>query len=473
MPLSSVASPSSAEQRQRILVVDDEPEMATVIEQALNRRGYEVTKQHSADAAWELIEREDFDVVVTDINMRGMNGVELTERCAQTRHDVPVIVITAFGSLETATAVLRAGAYDFITKPFDIDQLVVSVERAIQNRRLREEVKRLRAEIGRSKPTSELMGDSSAMQKVHEIISRVADTDATVLVTGESGTGKELVARALHKRSKRKDGPFVAINCAAIPEALLESELFGHARGAFTDAKSSRKGLFVEAGAGTLFLDEIGEMPFGMQAKLLRALEERTVRAVGATGETPFHARVVAATNRDLESLVEAGRFREDLYYRINVVHLALPPLRARGGDVLALAQQFVNRYAEPMGKQVRGFSSAVGERLLAYAWPGNVRELQNCIERALALARFDELTVEDLPPKVREYKPSFVVVATEDPTDLVTMEEVERRYIGRVMEAVGQNKTQAAKVLGFDRTTLYRKLERYKLGGAPLGSRD
>jgi len=474
MTVAALASPSTTEKRQRILVVDDEPEMATVIEQALTRRGYEVTQLQSADAAWELLEREDFDVVVTDINMKGMNGVELTERSAQNRHDVPVIVITAFGSLETATAVLRAGAYDFITKPFDIDQLVVGVERAIQNRRLRDEVKRLRAEVVRSKPTSELMGDSSAMQKVHETVARVAETDATVLITGESGTGKELVARALHKRSKRGEGPFIAINCAAMPESLLESELFGHVRGAFSDAKGAKKGLFVDASGGTLFLDEIGEMPAGMQAKLLRSLEERTVRAVGASAETPFDARLLAATNRDLESLVEAGRFREDLYYRINVVHLALPPLRARGGDVLTLAQQFIARYAEPMGKKVRGFSSAVGERLLAYAWPGNVRELQNCIERALALARFDEVTVEDLPPKVRDYKPSFVVVATEDPTDLVTMEEVERRYIGRVMEAVGQNKTQAAKVLGFDRTTLYRKLERYKLGGAtPTAKQD
>ena len=444
--------------------------MAAVIEQALVRRGYLATQQHSGDGAWEVLEREDYDVVITDINMRGMNGIELTERIVQNRHDVPVIVVTAFGSIETATAVLRAGAYDFITKPFEIEQLVVAVERAIQNSRLRDEVKRLREEVARTKPTSELLGDSPTMRKVHETIARVAETDATVLVTGESGTGKELVARALHKRSKRADGPFIAINCAAMPETLLESELFGHAKGAFTDAKTAKKGLFLEASNGTLFLDEIGEMPPGMQAKLLRALEERSVRPVGSSTETPFDARILAATNRDLESLVESGRFREDLYYRVNVVQLALPPLRARGGDVLALAQHFITRYSEPMGKKVHGFSSAVGERLLAYAWPGNVRELQNCIERALALARFEELTVDDLPPKVRDFRPSFVVVATEDPTDLVTMEEVERRYIQRVMEAVGQNKTQAAKVLGFDRTTLYRKLERYKLGGGVAG---
>ena len=461
------SAPAQAEQA-RILIVDDEPEMAAVVEQALTRRGYRARRENSADAAWELLEREDFDVVVTDINMKGMSGVELTDRIAKNRKELPVIVITAFGSLETAVATLRAGAYDFLTKPFEIEQLVLAVQRALQNRKLQEEVKRLRAEVARSKPSEDFVGDSPVMKKVHEVIARVAETDATVLVTGESGSGKELVARDVHRRSKRKDGPFVAINCAALPETLLESELFGHTKGAFTDAKTAKRGLFVEASGGTLFLDEIGEMPPGMQAKLLRALEERSVRPVGGTSETPFYARLVAATNRDLESLVESGRFREDLYYRINVVHVDLPPLRARGGDVLLLAQHFITRLAEPMGKKVKGFSSAVAERLLAYSWPGNVRELQNCIERALALAQFEELTVEDLPPKVRDYKPSFVVVATEDPTDLVTMEEVERRYIQRVMEAVGQNKTQAAKVLGFDRTTLYRKLERYKLGGGP-----
>ena len=456
---------STAPEAQRVLVVDDEPEMATVVEQALRRRGYYAVQKNSADSAWELLESEDFDVVITDLNMRGMSGVELTDRVAKNRTDLPVIVITAFGSLETAIATLRAGAYDFITKPFDIDQLVLAVERAAQNKRLRDEVKRLQAEVDRSKPSTDFIGEGPAIRKVHEVVARVAETDATVLVTGESGSGKELVARDLHKRSKRARGPFIAINCAAVSESLLESELFGHVKGAFTDASAAKSGLFVAASGGTLFLDEIGEMPLGMQAKLLRALEERTVRAVGSNVETPFDARLVTATNRDLESLVESGKFREDLYYRINVVHVDMPALRSRGRDILLLAQHFIGKFAAPMGKNVTGFSSAVAERLISYAWPGNVRELQNCIERAIALARFEELTVEDLPPKVRDYKPTaFVVVATEDPTDLVTMEEVEKRYIQKVMEAVGQNKTQAAKTLGFDRTTLYRKLERYKL---------
>jgi two-component system response regulator HydG len=459
----------------RVLVVDDEPEMASVVEQALGRRGYDALQEHSADAAWERLEREDFDVLVTDLNMRGMSGVELTDRVAKNRKDLPVIVITAFGSLETAIATLRAGAYDFITKPFDIDQLVVAVERAIQNKRLRDEVKRLRDEVARSQPSSDFVGEGPTMRKVHDVIRRVAETDAAVLVTGETGSGKEVVARELHARSARADAPFLSVNCAALPEALLEAELFGHVAGAFSDSATKKQGLFVEAGRGTLFLDEIGEVPAGLQAKLVRALSEQRVRPLGATADTPFEARIISATNRDLESLVESGRFREDLYYRINVVHVDVPPLRARGSDVLLLAQHFIEklagRTAQPgqpgqTRNRVTGLSPTVGERLLSYAWPGNVRELRNCIERAIALARFEELTLEDLPPKVREYKPSFIVVAADDPTDLVTMEEVERRYIQRVMEAVGQNKTQAAKVLGFDRTTLYRKLERYKLGG-------
>ena len=377
----------------RILIVDDEVEMAAITSEALARRGFETAVQSSADAAWELLSREDFDTVVTDLNMRGMNGVELTERIVKNRHNVPVIVVTGFGSLETAIATIRAGAFDFLTKPFDIEELVLAVERALAHRDLREEVRRLREEVQRAK-SDDFIGKSPPMARVYDVIARVAETDATVLVTGESGSGKELVARAIHRRSKRNEANVVAINCAALPESLLESELFGHVRGAFTDAKTAKRGLFVEASGGTLFLDEIGEMPLGMQAKLLRALEEKSVRPVGGTAEVAFDARLIAATNKDLESLVEAGRFREDLYYRINVVHIDLPPLRARGNDILELAQYFIVKLAEPMGKSVKGFSSAVADRLLNYAWPGNVRELQNCIERAIALARFDELTV-------------------------------------------------------------------------------
>jgi two-component system response regulator HydG len=260
----------------------------------------------------------------------------------------------------------------------------------------------------------------------------------------------------------------VAINCAAVPETLLESELFGHARGAFTDAKTARAGLFVQASGGTLFLDEIGELPVGLQPKLLRALQERKVRPLGGEGEVSIDARIIAATNRDLESAVAERVFREDLYYRINVIQIELPPLRARGSDVLRLAQYFLERCASSASKRIRGLSSTAAQRLVSYSWPGNVRELQNCIERAVALAQYDDIVVEDLPEKIRTYHHSHVVVAGEDPSELVSMEELERRYVQRVLEAAGGNKTLAARILGFDRTTLYRKLDRYGLGGEP-----
>jgi two-component system response regulator HydG len=282
------------------------------------------------------------------------------------------------------------------------------------------------------------------------------------MIHGETGTGKELVARAIHQRSRRRDGPFVAINCAAVPHSLLESELFGHARGAFTDAKAQRTGLFVQAQGGTLFLDEIGELPLDVQPKLLRALQERKVRPVGENREIPFDARIVAATNRDLENEVRERRFREDLYYRINVVKIDVPPLRARGADTLHLAQHFLEQFAARSGKPPLRLSERAAERLMAYEWPGNVRELENTIEHAVALARFDQITVEDLPEKLRGYLAGTFVAAANDPTEIVTMDELERRYLLRVFKLVGNNKSRAAEVLGIDRRTMYRKLERY-----------
>jgi two-component system response regulator HydG len=292
-----------------------------------------------------------------------------------------------------------------------------------------------------------------------DMISRVAQTDTNVMITGESGTGKELVARALHERSGRR-GPFLAINCAAVPETLLESELFGYVRGAFTDARTNRAGLFVEANQGTLFLDEIGEMPLSMQAKLLRALQERRVRPIGASQEIGFDARIVTASNRDLEGEVAAKRFREDLFYRVNVVRIDVPALRKRGNDVLELAQFFLQRAAERSSKEIKSIDRTVTDVLMSYDWPGNVRELENCIERAVALARFDRLTLDDLPSKIREHRPSEVYSSSEDPLELPTMDLVEERYIRKVLASVRGNKTLAAKVLGFDRRTLYRKLK-------------
>jgi two-component system response regulator HydG len=300
------------------------------------------------------------------------------------------------------------------------------------------------------------------------VVARVADTEATVLITGESGTGKELVAKALHARSARANGPFVAINCAAMPESLLESELFGHVKGAFTDARGTRPGLLVRAAGGTLFLDEVAEMALGMQAKLLRALQERTLRPVGGDAEVPFDVRIIAATNRDLEAEVEQRRFREDLFYRINVVHIQVPPLRDRDNDVLLLAQSFLDR-CQPAGRaRVVGLTSAAADRLACYPWPGNVRELQNCIDRAVALARFDHVGVEDLPERIGNFRPARISIENTDPSKFLPMDEVERRYIGQVLDALRGNKASAARVLGMDRRTLYRKLDRWRDERAP-----
>ena len=446
----------------RVLVVDDEQEMCDLLASSLGRRGLDVTVRTSGDAAFALLDDVDFDVIVTDLQMKGLNGLELCERVSLNRPDIPVLVMTAFGSLETAVAAIRVGAYDFVTKPIDLEPLGLAVERAIRHRALTREVVRLRQAVREARRFEELIGTSAAMGRLYDLIERVAPVDATVLITGESGTGKEMVARALHRRSKRRSGRFTAINCAAVPEALLESELFGHQKGAFTDAVADRPGLFVEASGGTLFLDEIAELPLALQSKLLRALQERVVRPVGSAREVGFDARIVAATNRDLERAVEEQRFREDLYYRINVVHLPLPPLRARGGDILLLAQHFVDHFSRIFEKPVTGLAAAAADKLLSYSWPGNVRELANCIEQAVALTRFTELLVEDLPDKVRAYSRSHVVVAASDPTELVPLETVERRYILHVLEAVGGSRTLAAQTLGLDRKTLYRKLKSY-----------
>ncbi|HKU43928.1 MAG TPA: sigma-54 dependent transcriptional regulator [Polyangiales bacterium] len=450
-------------QTARVLFVDDDKSLCTWVESALGRRGFEICTRSSADEALELVSHDEFDVVVSDLKLPRINGVALCERIVANRPDLPVIVVTAFGSMDAAIAAIRAGAYDFIAKPFEIEALSLAIERAVQTRRLRDEVKRLRSLAQVSSEESGLLGESHAMLELRSMLTKVADTDSSVLITGESGTGKEIAARALHNSSRRKSGPFIAVNCAAMPEALLEAELFGHDKGAFTDAKIARTGLFKQADGGTLFLDEIGDMPIGLQPKLLRALEQRTVRPLGSSHELPFDTRLIAATHRDLASAASEGRFREDLFYRINVIELSLPPLRARGSDVLLLGQHFVREFAERSGKAVTGLSPQAAERLLAYVWPGNVRELRNCIERAVALTQFEQITVDDLPERIRAYRSSFVVVASDNPTELVPLEEVERRYILRVLESVQGNKTLAARILGLDRVTLYRKLERYR----------
>jgi two-component system response regulator AtoC len=446
----------------RVLVVDDDRSMCELLEDRLGKRGFSVTWRTSAAEALSTLGSTESDVVVTDLNMRGMNGLELCEHIVTNHPDVPVIVITAFGSLETAVAAIRVGAYDFVTKPLKIEELRLAVERALQHRNLKQEVKRLRRVVEEEQGYADLIGRSAAMKNVQELLERVADSDVSVLITGESGTGKELVARALHRRSRRSAGPFVAVNCAAMAEPLLESELFGHVKGAFTDARAEREGLFRRADHGTLFLDEIGELPISLQPKLLRALQERVVQPLGGDLEVPFDVRVIAATNRDLESAIEEGRFRQDLQFRINVVRVEMPPLRAMGGDVLTIAQHFIHRFAAQMGKNVLGLSPQAAERLLAFPWPGNVRELRNCVERAVTLARYEQITVDDLPEKVRGYRASHLVVTSDDPSEVIPLDQLERRYILRVLDITNGNRTVAARLLGVDRKTLRRRLEQY-----------
>ncbi|HEX8795989.1 MAG TPA: sigma-54 dependent transcriptional regulator [Polyangiaceae bacterium] len=443
-----------------VLVVDDDSTVGLVLEAELQKRGYRVSVCTSAEEARAAAARESLDVVVTDFLLQGVSGTALCKQLLDVQPEVPILVMTAFGSMESAVEAIRAGAYDYVTKPIDGTDLALTIERALKERTLRSEARRLRGLVAQG-GSGEMIGSSTEMKQVLELVDRVAQSEVTALVCGETGTGKELVARAIHARGARAAGPFVAINCAAVPETLLESELFGHTKGAFTDARQSKVGLFVKASGGTLFLDEIGEMPAGMQAKLLRALQERVVRPVGSDAEMPFDARIVTATNVDLEKAVAEKRFREDLFYRINVVRIALPPLRNRGPDILEIAAATL-RECQPVNRKILGFAPAAIGRLLSYAWPGNIRELQNAVRCAAAVTEFDHIGVDDLPEGIRTYS----APPAEEPTgamldqELVPVSVLEQRYIAQVLRAVGGNKTLAAKVLGFDRRTLYRKLE-------------
>jgi len=443
--------------------------MCEMLAKALGRKNFECRFRTTADEALALMETEPFDVVVTDLNMRGMNGLALCERIAANRPDVPVVVVTAFGSMETAVAAIRAGAYDFINKPFEIEELKLTLEHAIQHRELREEVKRLRLEVGRSAVSSEIIGSSPAMRKVWDLIDRVASTDATVLVTGESGTGKELVAQAIHYASRRAEGPCVAINCAALPETLIESELFGHERGAFTGADRQKPGRLELAAGGTLFLDEVGELAAAVQAKLLRVLQEREFQRVGGTATLKADFRLIVATNRNLTEAMARGQFREDLYYRLSVFPIHLPPLRERSEDVVLLAQEFVRRLGERMGKGEPGLSRDARELLVTYPWPGNIRELQNAIERALIVSDAGLITAAQLGltlPRLPSGETPPPAVPTPSrlpshPAAEATLQELERHAIADALAKAKGNKTAAAAALGITRMQLYTKLKR------------
>jgi two-component system response regulator HydG len=455
--------------QQSVLVVDDDVDTASLIRDALRKRGYDTETANSGAECVAKLESREWDVVVTDVHLGAMTGLDLCRLIRRDYPDMLAIVITGEGRLERAIEAIQVGAYDFIAKPVKVDVLAIAVSRAVEHLHLRREVRRLRDTSSRDVADG-IAGTSAGVRQMLDMIGRIADSDATVLITGESGTGKELVARAIHNQSSRRNEPFVAVNCAAMPGPLLESELFGHTRGAFTDAQTARTGLFVQARGGTIFLDEIGEMPLEMQVKLLRVLQERKVRPVGGDTETDVKARIVTATNRHLEREVEAKRFRQDLYYRINVVQIAVPPLRERASDILLLAQYFLRRCAARTGKAVTGFSTTAARRLMDYDWPGNIRELENCIERAVALCRLDEITISDLPPKLLSQPTSQLMVPTASIDELMTIDELSQRYVRQVMAAVNGNKTHAARILGMDRRSLYRRLEQPRATSATGG---
>jgi two-component system response regulator HydG len=442
----------------RVLIVDDD-EASSMLANRLRLRSFSVETRTMAASAIELLRTVPFDALVADLNLQRMSGVELCREALALHPELPVILVTAFGSMASAIDAIRVGAYDFIPKPFEIDQLVLAIQRGVTLARLKTEVKRLQ-QIERTYSPKGLLGKSSKMARLFELIAMASRSEAPVLIMGETGTGKELVARAIHADSARGDNRFVAVNCAALPEHLLESELFGHVKGAFTGANASKTGLFVAAHRGTMFLDEIGELPLAMQSKLLRVLQERTVRPVGSTSESSFDTRIIAATNRDLLRAIEEGQFREDLYFRLDVLEIHLPPLRARGSDILLLAQHFLAQFAERDAKAVVGLSAEAAERLLAYPWPGNVRELQNCLERAVAVAGWNVITAADLPERIRNYQTRDLALGG-DASSFVTLAQLEERYAYRVLVELGGNKSAAARVLGIQRKTLTRIIER------------
>jgi DNA-binding NtrC family response regulator len=440
-----------------ILVVEDEDIMRAILAQLLREAGFRVVESASAEAAIEIFAAESPALTITDIELGGMNGIELLDRIKQMDSEALVVMITAYSSVETSIAALRKGAYDYITKPFINEDILQTARNALRQRDLFHENRYLRRELKQKYQFENIIGRSDALTGIFKLIEKIANTTSSVLIQGESGVGKELIARAIHYGSSRADQPFIAINCAALPESLLESELFGYVKGAFTGAHSSKTGLFKAADGGSLFLDEISEMPQSLQVKLLRALQEREFIPLGTTRPITFDARLIAATNRNLEEEIAAHRFREDLYYRLNVFNLTIPPLRERREDIPLLVRYFVEKYCRSLNHLPKTVSDEAMQAMINYEWRGNVRELQNAIERSVAISD-DRIELIHLPQKIRETKQ-----VTNDLTgQTLTLDELERRYILETLDRVGDDKAQAAELLGIDLSTLYRKLKRY-----------
>jgi len=453
----SAASPAAPAATLRILIVDDETIVRDSLGAWFRQDGHQVDVAESGKDALRKVTGNRYDIAFLDIKMPGMDGLELQTRLAAADPELTIVLMTAYASVETAVKAMKAGAYDYIVKPFDPDDLSMLVRRAAEHRSLRAENLRLKKSIETSTAPPPLLGSSAPMRQVLELVQTVAASDATVLITGESGTGKEVVARAIHAGSARRYNPMVVVNCGALPEGILESELFGHEAGAFTGARARHKGKFESAEGGTVFLDEIGEVSPKVQVELLRVLEEKKVTRLGGSAPVAVDFRTIAATNRDLSAAVKEGAFREDLYWRLNVVHIHIPPLRERPEDVPVLAEHFLSRFAQSMSRKPMRFSPEALDALASYPWPGNVRELQNAIERAVVVGRGEVVQAADLPLRVTQ-SPS---AAAPGPGSLA---EAERAHVQSVLEATGWNITRAARILDVDRVTLYNKIRRYEL---------
>jgi DNA-binding NtrC family response regulator len=442
-----------------ILIVDDDEITCNLLEEVLSKEGYVVDKALNGREAIDKGENKPYDVVLTDIRMIDVDGMEVLRAYRQKSPDSIIIMMTAFGSIETAIRAIKEGAYDYVSKPFKLDEIKLTIRRALEQKRLLQENLFYRQELITKYKLENIVGRSPQMLQVYKTVARVAESRSTVLIAGESGTGKELVARAIHFNSPRSSKPYVAVDCGSLAETLLESELFGHVRGAFTGAVTNKKGLFEEADNGTCFLDEVGDISLAMQAKLLRVIQEHEIKRVGGTETTKIDVRIIAATNKNLEELVAEKKFREDLFYRLNVVSIHLPPLRERLDDIPFLADHFLRKYAAENEKPVSRISAEVLDLLLRYQWPGNVRELENVIERAVTLSPHSLILPEDLPRRLR-VEPSEIS-ATSLPSQ-VSLTELEKIYIKKVLEETGGNKKRAAYILGIDRRTLYRMAARY-----------
>ncbi len=454
---------------ERILVVDDEEQMRDLLAKVLERKGYQVSVCGDGTEALALLEREPADLVITDVRMPGLNGMEALRAIKELNPEIVVLIMTAFGSIDQAVQAVKEGAYDYINKPFKIDEILLTIEKALEERHLRHEVSTLRQELRTRYHFENLVGKSRAMQEVFGLIEQVAGSRSTVMVYGKSGTGKELVAKAIHYNSPRSSKAFVAVNCAAIPAELLESELFGHERGAFTGAIATKVGKFELATGGTLFLDEIGHMRLDLQAKILRALQEREIERVGGTRTIKIDVRVLAATNRDLKKAIEEGTFREDLYYRLNVVPITLPPLRQRREDIPLLVEHFIAKYNREFTRKVKGFSAGATAALYQYDWPGNVRELENVIERAVALAQSETISLRELPLEISILGGDVIEDIQKAGLSLrEARSHFERQYILNILDRVQWNQTEAARVLGLHRNTLAWKLQRLRIDGRP-----